>query len=100
MLRRVSTAFATLALFVPFRLLASGGSSMPWDAPIDTLASNLTGPVAISVSLIGMGFCGYVWMFGEHKEGFKTLAKVVFGGCCLLLASQVLGALGLTGATL
>lgn len=73
---------------------------MPWDTPIDTLASNLTGPVAISVSLIGMGFCGYVWMFGEHKEGFKTLAKVVFGGCCLLLAPSVLAALGLTGATL
>jgi type IV secretory pathway VirB2 component (pilin) len=89
----------TLALILaPAQALAAGSTgSLPWDGPLQTLAADLTGPVATSISVIALFVAGAVLVFGEDLGHFARRALVaVIAIAFLLLGSQFLIALGLT----
>lgn len=89
-----------MALCVPpTPSLASGGvGSLPWDAPLQTLAADLTGPVATSISLIALFVAGAILVFGEDLSHFARRALVVVIAIAfLVLGGKFLVALGLTG---
>lgn len=98
------TLLATFITFVasPTRAFASStGGSLPWDAPLQTLAADLTGPVATSISLIALFVAGAVLVFGEDLSHFARRALMaVIAIAFLVLGAKFLSALGLTGATI
>lgn len=79
-------------------LAATGGASMPWDQGFNTLADNLTGPVAKAAALIAMAITGYKWAFRTHEEGGGSLSKLLFAASCLFFGAQILTTFGLNGA--
>jgi type IV secretion system protein TrbC len=91
---------AYLSMTTP-ALASSTGGSLPWDAPLETLAADLTGPVATAISLIALFVAGAVLVFGEDLSHFARRAlTAVIAIAFLVLGAKFLTALGLTGATI
>jgi type IV secretory pathway VirB2 component (pilin) len=92
------TSVSALVL-LPGRAIAAGPvGSLPWDAPLQTLAADLTGPVATSISVIALFVAGAILVFGEDLSHFARRALVaVIAIAFLVLGSKFLVALGLTG---
>ena len=76
----------------------AGAGSLPWDGPLETLAADLTGPVATSIAVIALFVAGAVLVFGEDLSHFARRALVaVIAIAFLVLGSKFLVALGLVG---
>ena len=99
-----ATLVATFAAYLSMTthaLASSTGGSLPWDAPLETLAADLTGPVATAISLIALFVAGAVLVFGEDLSHFARRAlTAVIAIAFLMLGAKFLTALGLTGATI
>lgn len=81
-------------------LASSTGGSLPWDAPLQTLAADLTGPVATAISIIALFVAGAILVFGEDLSHFVRRALMaVIAIAFLVLGAKFLTALGLAGAT-
>ena len=78
-----------------------GGGGLPWETPLRTVAQSLTGPVALSISLIALMVAGGTLVFGGELSEFARRACVAV----LAIAFLVLGAgfmtslFGVGGAT-
>jgi len=100
---RIYAAAAGTAVWVaaPTQILASStGGSLPWDAPLQTLAADLTGPVATAISIIALFVAGAILVFGEDLSHFVRRALMaVIAIAFLVLGAKFLTALGLAGAT-
>jgi type IV secretion system protein VirB2 len=96
------TAVLTLTLLLGGGRVATastGGAAMPWDTPLQSLLSNLTGPTARALVLIAIVACGLLWAFTRNEEGLKRLGQVAFGGAIALGAVALMAGLGFAGAT-
>jgi type IV secretory pathway VirB2 component (pilin) len=94
---RLTILFSTVTLAPAQAIAAASTGSLPWDGPLQTLAADLTGPVATSISVIALFVAGAVLVFGEDMGHFARRALVaVIAIAFLLLGSQFLIALGLT----
>jgi type IV secretion system protein VirB2 len=77
----------------------SSGGTMPWEGPLTSIASSLTGPVSLAISLIMVVVGIGVLMFGGDLAGwarwvaFAALAAGTLGG-----ALNLVNLLGVTGA--
>ena len=76
------------------------GGALPWEGPLHTIASSLTGPVAFSVALIGIFSTGATLVWGGEMNEFgrrgALLALIV---SVLVFASSLLSnAFGTGGA--
>jgi type IV secretory pathway VirB2 component (pilin) len=89
--------FTSMLELIPRRASAAGPTgSLPWDGPLQTLAADLTGPVATSISLIALFVAGAILVFGEDLSHFARRALVVVIAIAfLVLGSKFLVALGL-----
>ena len=79
---------------------ANVGGLLPWEAPLATIQSSLTGPVAMSISILAMFVAGAALVWGEDISGFvrKTL-MLVMAISFLVAGSSILNSLfGITGA--
>ena len=78
-----------------------GGGGLPWEAPLSSVALSLTGPVALSISLIALMVAGGTLVFGGELSEFARRSGVAV----LAIAFLVLGAgfmtnlFGVGGAT-
>ena len=91
----------TLSVFcAPAAFASTGGASMPWDAPLQRLLSNLTGPTARALVVIAIVVCGLLWAYTRNEEGLKRLGQIAFGGAIALGAVTMLTSLGFSGAGL
>jgi type IV secretion system protein TrbC len=78
---------------------ASAGGSLPWDTPLTTLKTDITGPVAFTISLLAMVACGAALVFGgEINEFIRRLIMVVLVAAFLVGVTNLASALGITGA--
>jgi type IV secretion system protein VirB2 len=99
--RTAAFFFPTLALAMLAPALASTGGGLPWDTPLQTLQNDLTGPVATTVSVVALFAAGAALVFGEELGLFVRRALLlVIAIAFLVLGSNFLTALGLTGAVL
>lgn len=64
------------------------GNGLPWEAPLAMVATSLTGPVALAVSLIALMVAGGTLVFGGELSEFARRACVAV----LAIAFLVLGA--------
>jgi type IV secretion system protein VirB2 len=78
----------------------TGGGNMPWNAPLQNLFANITGPTARALVGVAVAIAGAIWMFKRHEEGAGRLGQVVAGGALLLGAQFVIPNLGFAGAVL
>lgn len=92
-------ALALVGLLHSSVLVAGGtGTNMPWNAPLQNLLNNLTGPTARAVVGIGVALCGVIWMMKRHEEGAGRLGQAVVGGALVFGAQVFVGAIGFAGA--
>jgi len=81
-----STALVVaLALTAPSH---AGGSSMPWEAPLQSILESIEGPVAKIVAVIIIIVTGLSLAFGDTSGGFRRLVQIVFGLSIAFAASS------------
>ena len=83
-------AVATVAL--PARAFAAGagGGALPWDQTFNTIQTDLTGPVAYSLTTAAIVMSGLMWAHSEHGTGVRKMSAVAAGGAGALGAVQLL----------
>jgi type IV secretion system protein VirB2 len=79
----------------PAAFATTGGTSMPWDEPL-----NLTGPVASAIIIIAVALAGVMWALSDHGTGMRRVSQVIFGAGVALGAVSFVTALGFSGAVL
>ncbi|MCM0753817.1 TrbC/VirB2 family protein [Desulfovibrio aminophilus] len=87
--RHVATAAAVtyVSLFVAPAAHASG-SSMPWEAPLQSILQSIEGPVAKIIAVIIIIVTGLTLAFGDTSGGFRRLIQIVFGLSIAFAASS------------
>lgn len=79
---------------------STGGSAMPWDAPITSVFDSLSGTTAKAIVGIMIVFAGIVWMRGRGEEGGERMMYAVIGGAVIFGIQTLYTAFGWTGALL
>ena len=75
----------TLMLAGPAR---AAGSSMPWEAPLQSILESIEGPVAKIIAVIIIIVTGLTLAFGDTSGGFRRLIQIVFGISIAFAASS------------
>ena len=92
----VTAAGTTAAAFSP-RLAFAAGGSMPWDGPLSTLGTNLTGPTASALALVAAFAAVLGLVFGGELSGWIRGALVACIGMAFLVGlTTFASALGIT----
>ena len=87
--RRAMLAASTAAcLFFLAAPASAGGSSMPWEAPLQSILESIEGPVAKIVAVIIIIVTGLSLAFGDTSGGFRRLIQIVFGLSIAFAASS------------
>lgn len=66
----------------------ASGSSMPWEAPLQSILQSIEGPVAKIVAVIIIIVTGLTLAFGDTNGGFRRLIQIVFGLSIAFAASS------------
>jgi type IV secretion system protein VirB2 len=88
---RYHIATATSVLFVSMMLAPAAhasGSSMPWEAPLQSILQSIEGPVAKILAVIIIIVTGLTLAFGDTSGGFRRLIQIVFGLSIAFAASS------------
>ena len=86
--RAALTAASTIALLATAAPVHAGGSSMPWEAPLQSILESIEGPVAKIVAVIIIIVTGLSLAFGDTSGGFRRLIQIVFGLSIAFAASS------------
>jgi type IV secretory pathway VirB2 component (pilin) len=91
----MSYACGVLTIALPARAFAAvaGGGVLPWDAPLNTLQTDLQGPVAHAVTTAAIIGTGITWAVSEHGTGVRKMSAIAFGGAAALGATTLMTAL-------
>ena len=84
-------ATATSAVFLSMMLAPAAhasGSSMPWEAPLQSILQSIEGPVAKIIAVIIIIVTGLTLAFGDTSGGFRRLIQIVFGLSIAFAASS------------
>jgi type IV secretory pathway VirB2 component (pilin) len=103
--RRNRPPLATLALAAAM-LVTPGlahatttGGNLPWDTPLQTLETDIKGPVAYGLALLGIVASGGMLIFGgEISEFTRRIMYVVLVAAIILGAASLLTTLFTTAA--
>lgn len=97
---RLATASVLLVPLVSASAAAgtTGGVDMPWNAPLQAVVDNLSGPTGHALVLIAIMISGIIWAFTRHEEGGKKIAQIAVGGSLVLGAASLMASLGFAGA--
>ncbi len=84
----LSSLSAWLACATYSRVARAAGSSMPWEAPLNSILESIQGPVARIVAVIIIIVTGLSLAFGDTSGGFRRLVQIVFGLSIAFAASS------------
>jgi type IV secretion system protein TrbC len=76
----LTLAFATTA--------QAAGSSMPWEAPLQSILESIEGPVAKIIAVMIIIITGLTLAFGDTSGGARRLIQIVFGLSIAFAASS------------
>lgn len=79
------SAFFAVAISTPAH---AAGSSMPWEAPLQSILESIQGPVAKIMAVIIIIATGLTLAFGDTAGGFRKLIQIVFGLSIAFAASS------------
>ncbi len=77
--------FVAIAIATPAH---AAGSSMPWEAPLQSILESIQGPVAKIMAVIIIIATGLTLAFGDTAGGFRRLIQIVFGLSIAFAASS------------
>lgn len=80
-------ASAYLAFAITWPAYAAG-SSMPWEAPLQSILESIEGPVAKIIAVIIIIVTGLTLAFGDTSGGGRRLIQIVFGLSIAFAASS------------
>ena len=85
----------SLTLVLPeIAVAATGGGSLPWETPLQTLRDSITGPVAYAVSLMGIVVAGAMLVWGgEINEFVRRMIMLILVISLIIFASNILSTL-------
>ncbi len=87
--RALASAAAAIFLSLMFTSAAhASGSSMPWEAPLQSILESIEGPVAKIIAVIIIIVTGLTLAFGDTSGGFRRLIQIVFGLSIAFAASS------------
>ena len=87
--RFAATAAYTLAISLMLApAVHASGSSMPWEAPLQSILQSIEGPVAKIIAVIIIIVTGLTLAFGDTSGGFHRLIQIVFGLSIAFAASS------------
>lgn len=92
--RKIVLQVLLFLIFSPSFALASGTSTLPFETVLARIADSLSGPVALSVSLIGLAIGSMILVLGDPGKGARLIISVLVG---FSIVSAGLGFLGLFG---
>jgi type IV secretory pathway VirB2 component (pilin) len=94
-------AYALLAICDPAWAATGGGSGLPWETPLETLRDSITGPVAYTISLLGVVVAGAALVFGGEINDFvRRMIMLVLVISLIIFAANFLSTLFNTGAVI
>lgn len=67
---------------------ASSATGLPWESSLDTLRTSITGPVAFSVSLVGIVVCGCMLIWGGEINQFAKSGAMIALVVALIVGAQ------------
>jgi type IV secretion system protein VirB2 len=86
---RIATAALATSLSLALTQAAyAAGSSMPWEAPLQSILESIEGPVAKIIAVIIIIITGLTLAFGDTSGGFRRLIQIVFGLSIAFAASS------------
>ena len=86
--RRAMLAATASVIALTFAAPAhAGGSSMPWEAPLQSILESIEGPVAKIIAVIII-VTGLTLAFGDTSGGSRRLIQIVFGLSIAFAASS------------
>jgi type IV secretion system protein VirB2 len=92
-------AMLVVTAAAPAFATTTGGNptqGLPWEQPLDTIRTSLTGPVAIAISVIALFAAGAGLVFGDEMSNFVKRVLIGVMSLALLVAgSSFLSNLGL-----
>ena len=71
------TKMMWLFLLLALHAAAATSGSLPWEAPMKTIATSLTGPVAYAIGLIGIAIAGGTMLWGGELTEFGRRACMI-----------------------
>ena len=77
--------YAMLAAAAPAH---AAGSSMPWEAPLQSILESIQGPVAKIVAVMIIIATGLALAFGDTSGGARRMIQIVFGLSIAFAASS------------
>lgn len=87
--RHVATAIAVSFVALSLSPAASAaGSSMPWEAPLQSILESIEGPVAKIIAVMIIIITGLTLAFGDTSGGARKLIQIVFGLSIAFAASS------------
>jgi type IV secretion system protein TrbC len=88
-----------LALTRASELWASGtGPTMPWNAPLQNLLDNLSGPTARVLGMLMFVIGALMWGFSRNEEHIRRFGGAVFGCAIAIGVVALFNALAFQGA--
>ena len=101
--KRGLVAFAgalTLLLTFSASLSASGfgGPDMPWNAPLQNLLDNLSGPTAQTLGMLMFVLGAIMWGFSRNEEHIRRFGGAVFGCAIAIGVVNLFNALAFQGS--
>lgn len=85
---RLLSAATTLMLLLTTAPAYAAGSSMPWEAPLQSILNSIEGPVAKIIAVIIIIITGLSLAFGDTSGGSRKLIQIVFGLSIAFAASS------------
>ncbi len=87
--RQIAGAASTFVITMKMAPAAqAAGSSMPWEAPLQSILESIEGPVAKIMAVIIIIITGLTLAFGDTSGGFRRLIQIVFGLSIAFAASS------------
>ena len=83
----LTIAASVIALSISAPAYASG-SSMPWEAPLQSILESIQGPVAKIIAVLIIIITGLTLAFGDTSGGARKLIQIVFGLSIAFAASS------------
>ena len=86
--RRLGTAAIGLAVLAASSTAQAAGSSMPWEAPLQSILLSIEGPVAKIIAVMIIIVTGLALAFGDTSGGARRMIQIVFGLSIAFAASS------------
>lgn len=86
--RAMLAASASLVALIISAPAYASGSSMPWEAPLQSILESIEGPVAKIIAVMIIIITGLTLAFGDTSGGARRLIQIVFGLSIAFAASS------------